>query len=106
MFSGSYIYFYPVDQLRVIQEICEYYKKDKIVFPLISSKLKGHNNLNQKLNAFKNLNYEGSYLVKGCTASQNYKKYLELIKSNNITENSNMSLRTINSQGIECVIEL
>ena len=44
--------------------------------------------------------------MKGCTASQNYKIYLELIKSNNITENSNMSLRTVNSQGVECVIEL
>jgi hypothetical protein len=76
VFSGSYIYFYPADQLKTIEKISKYYKKTLMIAPEDSSKVEEHTKMNKKEKAFKNIIYEGSFLVKGCTSTQNYSSYL------------------------------
>ena len=39
MFSGSYIYFYPADQLQAIEEISKFYKNTQIIIPESASKV-------------------------------------------------------------------
>jgi hypothetical protein len=103
VFSGSYIYFFNVDDATAIQEIVEHLQKGDESFATTELKSTPSKAMNKQMQRqFSTLEYEEYFLIKGCSQVAGFRDY-HLEAGEQQTRLS--KVRMLNSMNQECVLE-